>query len=61
MESIGIDLSNLIIQNADTIEQVIEFAFVSYIGGNVLPSDFVEKVTKHFPLSDIIQDYFKKG
>jgi hypothetical protein len=60
MEYLGIDISNLIINNADSMEKIVEFIFVSYIGGNVLPSNFVDKITKHFPLSDIIQNYFKK-
>lgn len=60
MEVLGIDISNLIVNNAETIEQSIEYLVIMYIGGNILPNKFINKFTKHFPLSDIIQDYLKK-
>lgn len=59
MEILGIDISNLLVNNADIVEQSIEYLIIMYIGGNILPNNFVKKVTEHFPLSDIIKEYFK--
>lgn len=54
------DISQIIINHADLIEQGIEYLLVAYVGGNILPNKFVNRVTKHFPASDIIRGYFKK-
>lgn len=55
------DLSELVINNADLIEQSIEYLLIAYIGGNLLPNKTVKTITEHFPLSDILVDYYNSS